>query len=100
MTSRSMHRVRCVCRQPITFRILTTLLVSAALILQPATASTPQNQQRPSTVTVLFTPGHPANRFLPSHAFGAGVDGHDKGEADRQLTPENIKAMRSAGLKS
>src|SRR5258706_8105818 len=57
-------------------------------------------QSRPNTVTVRIRPGHPANRFIPSHALGAGIDGHEKGEADRQLKPENIKEMLSAGLKS
>src|SRR6184192_858980 len=52
-----------------------------------------------STITVNFTPGHPANRFIPSHAFGAGVDGHAEGETDRQLSAANIAAMLSAGFK-
>jgi hypothetical protein len=53
-----------------------------------------------ATVTVSIRPGHPANRFEPSHAFGAAVDGHNKGEIDLQLKPENVKEMLSAGLKS
>ena len=57
-------------------------------------------QSPPGTVTVKIRPGRPANRFTPSHAFGAGIDGHDKGEADRQLQPDNIKGMLSAGLRS
>jgi hypothetical protein len=64
-------------------------------------AASAQNNQ-PSNevvVTVSFTPGHPANRFIPSRALGAGVDGHSIGETDRQLSPANIKAMLSAGLK-
>src|SRR5437660_5980393 len=52
-----------------------------------------------STITVNFTPGHPANRFIPSHAFGAGVDGHAEGETDRQLSAANIAAMLSTGFK-
>jgi hypothetical protein len=55
---------------------------------------------RPATVTVNFTPGHPANRFVPAHALGAGIDGHDKGVADLQLTFPNIQAMLSVGFKS
>src|SRR5437870_353834 len=100
MASRSMHRVRRICRPPIVVRILTSLLVCASLFLQSATASRAQNQARPATVTVWIKPGRPANRFIPSHAFGAGVDGHDQGDADRQLTPKNIEAMLSAGLQS
>src|SRR5437867_5241963 len=55
--------------------------------------------QRRATIAVNFTPGHPANRFIPSHALGAGVDGHAEGETDRQLSPANITAMLSAGFK-
>jgi hypothetical protein len=49
-------------------------------------------------VTVNFVPGHPVNRFIPRRALGAGVDGHAEGETQRQLSPANIAAMRSAGL--
>src|SRR5256712_7658461 len=55
--------------------------------------------QRRATVTVNFNPGHPANRFIPSHALGAGVDGHTEGVTQIQLSPANIAAMLSAGLK-
>lgn len=52
------------------------------------------------TVTVNFTAGHPANRFVPAHALGAGVDGHDSGVTDRQLSADNVQAMLSVGFKS
>src|SRR6202165_4525048 len=55
---------------------------------------------RSAVVTVNITPGHPASRFIPSRALGAGVDGHSIGETDRQLSPANIKWMLSAGLMS
>lgn len=51
-------------------------------------------------VNVNVDTSTPANRFIPAHALGAGVDGHEFGETQRQLSPANIKAMRSAGLKS
>jgi len=54
---------------------------------------------RDATVTVLVNPGHSANRIIPGRALGAGVDGHAKGETERQLAPANIEAMLSAGLK-
>src|SRR6185295_6588742 len=78
-------------------------LICATIAFQPINVqgqriSTPKS--RPATVTVTIRPGHPANRFIPSHAFGAGIDGHDKGETDRQLKAENIKQMLSAGLRS
>jgi hypothetical protein len=52
------------------------------------------------TLTVRFRPGRPLHRFLPSHALGAGIDGHNGGAQERQLTPANIQAMLSAGLMS
>src|ERR1700737_1948936 len=95
------QRAKAVYWQTIVVLILTSLLIGAAVALQFVQASDVQDQEASQpTVIVLVNPGHPANRFVPSHAFGAGVDGHDKGEADRQLTPENIRAMRSAGLQS
>ncbi|PYS85399.1 MAG: hypothetical protein DMF70_04465, partial [Acidobacteria bacterium] len=72
-----------------------TLLICFTLWVQPVALLAQTN----ATVTVTFTPGHPANRFIPSRALGAGVDGHSIGETDRQLSPANIKAMLSAGLK-
>src|SRR5213593_3674770 len=74
-------------------------LVCSALLLQPLAVVAQRGNQRDATVTVLFTPGHPANRFSPAHALGAGVDGHAKGETARQLSPANIEAMLSAGFK-
>src|ERR1700732_3115451 len=79
------------------------LLVYFALFCQPLgtlAQTAPDGTGRRATITVLVRPGHPANRFIPAHALRAGVDGHEKGEADRQLKPENIKEMLSAGLRS
>jgi len=70
-------------------------LICLVLCIQPVALLA----QTSITVTVDFTPGHPANRIIPSRALGAGVDGHEQGETDRQLTPANISAMLSAGLK-
>lgn len=72
----------------------------AAFSLQPITAPAQGDQPaNEAAVTVSFTPNRPANRFTPSRALGAGVDGHAERETDRQLSPANIKAMLSAGLK-
>lgn len=57
----------------------------------------PANREQP--VTVIIGTTRPANRFIPSQALGAGVDGHELGETERQLSPANITAMRSAGLR-
>src|SRR6266550_909032 len=92
-----------VVRWPRSLTHLLCSLVFTTVVLQPLSGLA----QRPSAirsrtkmVTVSITPGQPANRFIPSHALGAGIDGHDKGDADRQLKPKNIEAMLSAGLKS
>ena len=74
------------------------LLVCAVISLQPIIVL--GQRVRDATVTVQFTPGHPVNRFIPSHALGGGIDGHDKGTIDLQLTAPNIQAMLSAGFKS
>lgn len=53
----------------------------------------------PHIVTVSYTPGKPANSFVPDQALGAGVDGMEKGDIARVYTPANIQAMLSAGFK-
>src|SRR6266851_4449674 len=75
--------------------------LSAVLFLQPFVAWAQRRGQgsREVQVTVNFTPGRPANRFIPSHALGAGVDGHSEGVTEIQLSSVNIAAMLSAGLK-
>ena len=55
--------------------------------------------QRRPTATITIDTSRPVNRFAPSHALGAGIDGHEKGINDLQLKPDNIKAMLSAGFK-
>src|SRR5690349_21671969 len=54
----------------------------------------------PRRVTVIINKSRVINRFDPSHALGAAVDGKEKGMIDVQLTSQNIETMRSAGLQS
>src|SRR6478672_10000652 len=42
---------------------------------------------------------HVLRTFDPADALGAGIDGHERGEVAELLSPANISAMRSAGLK-
>src|SRR2546425_11827688 len=81
--------------------MLRALFALGLALAQPISILAQRGDQhtRNATVTVLFTPGHPANRFAPAHALGAGVDGHARGETARQLSPANIAAMLSAGFK-
>jgi len=44
--------------------------------------------------------GGPVNRIVPDQAFGAALDGMERGGVERLFTPFNIAAMRGAGLKS
>src|SRR3989440_1073060 len=75
---------------------LTPLLICLSLFLQPIAIFA---QSHP-TATITIDSSHPVNRFIPSHALGAAIDGHEKGMNDLQLTGPNIKAMLSAGFKS
>src|SRR5262245_42020799 len=65
-------------------RKLVHLVLCGVVALQPFT--TVAQRPRQASVTVTVSPGHPANRFIPSRALGAGVDGHAEGETDRQLS--------------
>jgi hypothetical protein len=57
-----------------------------------------RQDRRQATVTIVTS--RVINRFDPSHALGAAVDGKEKGMNDLQLSPENIAFMRSTGLQS
>ena len=65
-----------------------TLLLALALASQHATPVI-----RVDTSAVV-------RRFDPRTAFGAGVDGHERGDAELMLSPENVLAMKSMGLRS
>lgn len=77
------------------FACLSTFLVFASI--SSKTVGTHVSKQ--VTVKILFKPGHPARQFDPSTAFGAAIDGHEKGEIDQMLSRENVSEMLSAGLK-
>src|SRR5882762_9300972 len=72
-----------------------TLAVMTALV-NPLT-SKPHSET--TKITVWFKPGYPVARFVPFHAFGAALDGHEKGEIDQMLSPKNVKEMLTAGLR-
>jgi hypothetical protein len=73
------------------------LFALAASTLSGSPAGAPRKNL---IVTVRVRAGRPLQRFIPSHALGAAVDGHDKDAIDRQLTAANIHEMLSAGFKS
>ncbi|HET7118300.1 MAG TPA: discoidin domain-containing protein, partial [Hanamia sp.] len=50
-------------------------------------------------IHILYSPGHPLNSFIPAKNIGGAIDGHFKGDISKMLTPENIKAIETVGLK-
>src|ERR1043166_6846734 len=72
------------------------ILIGILLLSQPITTLA----QRRATAAITIDTSHPTNRFVPSHAIGAAIDGHEKGVNDLQLAPPNIQAMLSAGFRS
>jgi len=73
------------------------LFLAFPLITELVNTSKPRSAV--TKITVWFKPGHPVNRFVPSDAFGAAIDGHEKGEVEQMLSPKNVKEMLTAGLK-
>ncbi len=83
-------------------RLVARVLVVALVLALPATRTGAAPSARSSfaaEVSILYSPGRPINRFRPDHALGAGIDGGPAGET-ALLTPANVAAMESAGLKS
>jgi hypothetical protein len=73
--------------------------MTAALTVLLLAFSQPFTAFAQSRTTITVDTSQPVNRFTPSHALGAAIDGHEKGVNDLQLKPNNIKAMLSAGLR-
>src|SRR6266487_4586787 len=67
-------------------------------LLQLASAAEARSQQKPFTISATVLADHPANHCVPTHALGAGIDGHEKGECSRMFTDKNIAEMLLAGL--
>jgi hypothetical protein len=56
------------------------------------------SQAKQNVLTIHFL-SKPVNQFIPDTTLGAAYDGHEKGQNDLILQPENIKAMQSVDLK-
>ncbi|MEP7087333.1 MAG: discoidin domain-containing protein, partial [Gemmatimonadota bacterium] len=72
--------------------------ISALLLLASGAIVPLQGQSAATAATVIIDSGRPLATFRPSLALGAGIDGHSKGTLRDIYTPQNIAAMRSAGL--
>jgi hypothetical protein len=55
--------------------------------------------QSSTQITLVRISNHPLRRFDPSYAFGAAIDGHEKGELNLMLSKQNVRQMLTAGLK-
>src|SRR5712692_6517911 len=73
--------------------------LAIALVTESVNPLTSKAQTEPTKITIWFKPGRPVNRFVPSHAFGAALDGHEKGEVQHMLSSKNVNEMLTAGLR-
>ena len=73
-----------------------TAIIAAAL--QLALTTPIFGGEKRSVVFATVAADHPVNRFIPTQALGAGVDGHEKGDCAKMFTDKNITEMLSAGL--
>ncbi|MEO0062190.1 MAG: hypothetical protein RLZZ08_750 [Pseudomonadota bacterium] len=65
-----------------------------------ATQQATQQAQPPAYPLVISTPpADSARSFRPDETLGAAFDGAEAGAIDQYLTPRNIAAMKSAGLR-
>lgn len=72
-------------------------MILGALALAGARAAHAQATVVGALVTV-HTERPPVNRFDPRTTFGGGLDGHGTGVVAMVYTPENVAAMKTAGL--
>src|SRR6267142_81282 len=83
----------------LTIALATLIITSSLAPRRSSTLAGSVAEIAPTHIIVNYTPGRPLNRFAPSHAFGAAIDGHEKGELQQMLSPRNIREMLTAGLK-
>jgi len=72
--------------------------VTALFLILPFFIGAISTFAQSGSVIVRVTP-KPAGTFIPAQALGAGVDGLNEGAVQEVYTPDNLKAMRSAGLR-
>src|SRR5579871_1763192 len=79
---------------------LLSLLILLVLFPIRFDAAPPPIFPSSGTITITYSATQSAHTIIPSLAFGAGLDGMEKGGVVRVYTPANLRAMRSAGFKS
>ena len=67
-------------------------------VVQLTSAKEARGEEKSFAVSAIVLADHPVNHCVPTHALGAGIDGHEKGECARMFTDKNIAEMLSAGL--
>src|SRR5438128_2992237 len=80
--------------------LILCFFLAFVLLTESSNPLTSKAQTEATKITIRFRPGHPLIRFVPSHAFGAALDGHEKSEVQHMLSPKNVNEMLTAGLKS
>ncbi|MDQ6749189.1 MAG: discoidin domain-containing protein [Actinomycetota bacterium] len=80
--------------------VLAAALGLSGIAVTPGRPSSMSAPARSPTSTVTVDLQRPVSRFASDRAFGAGVDGQGEGEIAQIYTPRNLKAMRTAGLRS
>src|SRR6266480_4421326 len=67
-------------------------------VVQLTSAKEARGEEKSFAVSAIVLADHPVNHWVPTHALGAGIDGHEKGDCARMFTDKNIAEMLSAGL--
>lgn len=79
-------------------RIVAAVLVGG-LAVAGATPAVPRPEPRAEPRVVIAFDDPRAQVFRPDEAWGAAIDGAQRGEIDQLLTPANIAAIRRSGLR-
>jgi hypothetical protein len=74
-------------------------LGACAILLCAAPLALGQAPPPPVADSVTIDLSHPANVIIPDQALGAAIDGMQRGEVKKILSPFNLEKMRSAGLR-
>src|SRR5437764_1045517 len=61
-------------------------------VVQLTSAKEARGEEKSFAVSAIVLADHPVNHWVPTHALGAGIDGHEKGECARMFTAKNIES--------